>query len=181
MILWNVSSKKIEARYDGKVFEFAPNERKRILDLNIVNHLIFKLKSKGLAAIDEEERTPDNEKKSLIDALKERRRSLDFVVRNYRTMNKEREAQKLSAEAPSEAVIDAVEEIQEIDDQLKELLGDRLKKVEKYLNDNRSKEAQEEIENSEQLVETKGSFETEIREKRPGRPRKNAVSPAGNP
>jgi len=180
MILWNVASKKIEARCAGEVFEFAPNERKKIYNPDIVNHLIFKLRDKGLTAIDEENSGPEAEKKALIDGLKSRWKTLDRVVRNYRTMNKEREANKMTAEAPTEQVQEAAEEASDILEKLKTLEAERYQKIEKYLSDEKTKRAVSEIEESEKIVETKGSFETEIRAKRPGRPRKDAIPSPGN-
>ena len=46
MYLWNVASKAIEGRHDGRIFEFAPNERKRFF----VNS--YWAGSKGKGALD---------------------------------------------------------------------------------------------------------------------------------
>lgn len=174
MILWNVAAKKIEGKYDGRVFEFAPNERKRIMEPDVYNHLIFKLRTRGLVMLDESDQTQESEKKALISGLKERWKILDFVVRNYQTMNKARESQKLAAEAPSDTVMDAAEEAADILEKLKTLEGERYQKVNAYLDDPRAKKIAASIEETKDTVETKGPFETEIKGKRPGRPRKDA-------
>lgn len=172
MILWNVSSKKIEARFDGKVFEFAPNERKKLFNPDVYNHLMFKLRDKGLAILNEENITPEEEKKVLIAGLRARWKSVDKIVRSHRTMNRELERNKLGAEPPSEAVIDAVEECEEILEKLKKLEGERNAKIENYLNDARTQKAAEQIKDSEETVETEGAFKTKLTGRRPGRPKK---------
>lgn len=181
MIAWNTASKKIESRYDGKVFEFAPNERKRILDQDTYNHLFFKLKIYGLVLMDELDANPEAEKKALRDGLKARWKTVDSVVRSFRTMNKDRESMKLSADSPSETVMDAAEEAASILEQLKDLDGELFKKVESYLSDERSKKIAAEIEENQPNVETKGAFETEIVKKRTGRPKKDVAALTSNP
>lgn len=180
MILWNVAPKMIEARYDGRVFEFAPNERKRIIDNDVCNHLIFKLKAKGLVQIPED-CNADGEKKALIDALKARWKSLDWIVRNHRTMNKEREAHKQTAEAPSEAVVEAAEEAQEILNKLDALQGGRISKVNEYLEDGRTARVAQEISESEEAVETKGQFQTRLKGRRPAKAKTSVVPSTSNP
>jgi hypothetical protein len=179
MILWNIAPKMIEARYDGRVFEFAPNERKRIDNQDICNHLIFKLKAKGLVSVPEGI-DPEAEKKVLIEGLKERWRTLDRVVRNHRTMNKERESNKMTAEAPSEAVIEASEECVNLLEKIKELEGERMSKVDAYLNDDRTRQAQATIDGQEQTVETTGSFSTTVGAKGKKGKRTDAVSSPAN-
>lgn len=174
MFAWNTSAKKIEARYDGKVFEFAPNEQKRIHNQDIINHLYMKLEKYGLVLV-AEEAGDDEKKKALLDGIKKRWKMLDSKIRGYRTMNKEREAQKLSAEPPSQDVIDSAEEASELLEKIKQLDSAKMSKVDAYLNDNATKEAEKSIQDSEQTIETSGSFETKIGPKR-GRPRKDAAA-----
>lgn len=180
MILWNTSGKMIEGMHSGRVWEFAPNEQKKVHDPEVFNHLFFKLKSKGLVLLNEENLTDESKKKALIEGLKARWKSLDFVVRNYRTMNKDRESNKLAAEAPSETVMNCAEEAAEILETLKKLEGEKYKKVEAYLNDDRTKKMAENIADSEKTVETQGSFETKIAPKGSKKAQKSATPSTAN-
>jgi len=180
MYVWNTASKKIEARFDGRIFEFAPNERKNIHNPDAVNHLYMKLEKYGLVLLNDGF-SQEDEKKALTDGLKKRWKMLDAKVRGYRTMNKEREAQKMSAEPPSEDIMNCAEEATELLEKMKSLDSDKMKKVEAYLNDDARKDSAESIQNSEQTIQTSGSFETTIGPRRPGRPRKDAAALAGNP
>lgn len=174
MRIWNTASVKIEGRYDGKLFEFEPDQKQTVYDRDAYNHLFFKLEKYGIVLLPEDA-TKEEEKKLLIKGLKARWKTLDFIVRNYRTMNKDREAMKLASEAPSDTVMNSAEEAANLLERLKELEGEKYKKVEDYLNDDRTKKAAEAIAGSEQTVETKGSFETKVGGKRQG---KNAAASA---
>lgn len=171
MILWNTAAKMIEGQHAGKIFEFAPNERKKIYDPDVYNHLFFAMEKYGLVLLNLEF-TPDEEKKALIKGLKARWKTKDAIVRNYQAVNKAHKSKDMPETPPSDNVIDASEEASEILAQLRELEGDRLKKVESYLKDDKTQKAIKNIEESEEgVVITEGHFETKLKGDRPGRSR----------
>lgn len=139
MILWNTSKAEVESKFDGKITTFKGGEKKRVNDRVEGQHLLFKLEPRGVvelpdtddmfrAAWDSKELEP-----YLIKGLKARRKTLDFVVQNFRTKNKEREAQKLASEPPDDHVINCVKEIGAIDEVMKTLKADDYKLVDEYL------------------------------------------------
>lgn len=178
MICWNVCDSKIETRYDGQVFEFAPNETKRILNPDVYNHLFFKLKAKGLVLVDETKDNPEYRKGLLIEGLRSRWETLDRVVRNFRTMNMEYKLKGMGEESPSRVVTDCILEASKILKKLKELETEKFNIVEDYLKDDNTVQAAKLINESEEKVETVGVFETKVTGKRPGRPKRESVTPA---
>ena len=154
MILYNVSNQQIETRYDGKPYIFMPNEKKNFYDPNEINHLIYKLEDYGLVQM------PDgttDEKPFIIDGLRKRRKMLDFRVRNFRTMNKEREAAKLSPEPPSDLIIDTVDEIEVVDKRLKDMLADKFAKVDAFMKTQEFDDTTTKMNEQTPAVEIKGS------------------------
>lgn len=157
MILWNVSSKAIETRYDGRVYAFLPNERKNFYDPNEISHLNYKLEDYGLVSMPEGTSDVEIEKKFEIEGLRKRRRMLDFRVRNFRTMNKEREAAKLSPEPPSDLIIDTVDEIETVDSKLQSMLADKFAKVDAFMKTQEFGDTTEKMDNQTKEVLTVGS------------------------
>jgi hypothetical protein len=155
-ILWNVSSFQIETRYDGKPYIFTPNERKNFYDPNEINHLIYKLEDYGLIQMPDGT-TAAAEKPFLIEGLRKRRKMLDFRVRNFRTMNKEREAAKLSPEPPSDLIIETVDEIEVVDKRLKEMLADKFAKVDAFMKTQEFDDTTTKMNEQTPAVEIKGS------------------------
>jgi hypothetical protein len=154
VILWNISGETIDTKFDGQPYIFEPNGRKTVYDPIIVNHLIYKLEDFGLVSI------PDgtvDEKSFEVEGIRKRRGMLDFRVRNYRTMNKEREAAKLSPEPPSEIIIQTVDEIERLDSRLKELRASDFSKVEKYLKSQEAEDTVTKMEEQTSSLETDGT------------------------
>jgi hypothetical protein len=159
-ILWNTSKKRIEATYDALPHHFAPDEKK-ILSFNtdydkaLVNHMLFYLEMFGLVQLSERA-TSDEVKKGYIKGVKNRWRQMDYLCRNFRTMNKEREASKMSAELPSDTVFEAAREAKELLAELRTLEAEKFKAVDDYLNDPNPGKAQDLLDESDQRVEVSG-------------------------
>lgn len=142
MLLLNTSKKPIEAKFDGVITSFGPREKKRVDSRTQGDHILFKLQPYGLVELPDtvEFLTAKDDSKTvepyLIRGMRERRKMLDKVVQNFRTMNKEREAAKLAADIPGDYVIACVKEIKEIDELLKALKADDIKAVDDYLQSN---------------------------------------------
>lgn len=175
MILWNTSSKPIETRYDGKVYTFVPGERKSVYDPNELTHLVYKLEDYGLVSM-KEGISKEEERLFEIEGLRKRRRMLDFRVRNFRTMNKEREGAKLSPEPPSDLIIETVEEIEFVDNRLKSMLADKFAKVDAFMKTQEFDDTTEKMDAQTPVVETQGS-KSVIKK---GLGRLNAVSSESN-
>lgn len=153
MILWNPTFESIESKYDGKVYTFQADERKRIFEPWIYNHLMMKLQEKGLVLLPDEGITDDMIKTKRIDGLKARRKMHDRIVQNFTTLNKEREASKMSSERPSVAVINAVRNIKKINNVLDKISEKDFMEVEEYVGQNREKWAEDEIKTIDSRVE----------------------------
>jgi hypothetical protein len=175
MIMYNPTMSSIETRYDGKVYLFISGEKKSIYDPNEINHLIYKLEDQGLVSMAEGTK-PEEEKPFVIAGLRKRRHFLDFRVRNFCTMNKERESAKLSAEPPSDLIIDTVNEIEAIDLKMKELLAKDFAKVDAYMKTQEGVDTTEKMDAQTQSVEMSGS-KVSIKKGGP----KVHVSSSGNP
>lgn len=176
MVLWNTSKSTIETKFDGQPYIFAPGERKKIFDPVIVDHLIYKLEDYGLVSMADDFNS-EVEKKAKIQGLRNRRKMLDFRVRNFRTMNKEREAMKLTVEPPSDLIIESVNEIEVVDKELEGILQAEYAKVDSYLKTKEMEDTEEKIDDLEESVESSGS---NIGIRKRGRPKKNAVSSSRN-
>ena len=159
MILYNTSDRTIEARYDGKPYTFAPGEKKNFYDPSEINHLVYKLEDYGLVQM-MEGTSKEDEAKLFIEGLRKRRHLLDFRVRNYRTMNKERESNKLSPEPPSDLIIETVDEIEMIDAKLKSLLADKYSKVDSYMKTQEFENTEEKIQEQTKTLNVVGSKST---------------------
>jgi hypothetical protein len=156
MILWNVSSQPIQTKFDGRIHAFAPGERKALHEPVEINHIIYKLEDYGLVSMPEGT-TKEQEQKFEIEGLRKRRGLLDFRIRNFRTMNKEREAAKLSAEPPSDLIIETVDEINEIDEKLKSLMSDKFAKVDAFMKTQEFGDTIEKMDSQTKTIETSGS------------------------
>lgn len=141
MILWNTSRNTIESMYDGIPYRFTPGEKKKIFEPNIINHLIYKLEDYGLVQVSEEITKAEDLKKIEIQGLKNRQRCLDRIIRGWNTMNKEREAAKLSPAPPSDKLVEVCEELEEIEKKLLEASKDKIAIVNKHLNKDKEKES----------------------------------------
>jgi len=168
MLLWNTSKVLLVGRYDAKNYNFSAGEKKRLQVSNTtIDHLLTKLGNYGLVGIPDEilEMPAEEGKKALeqyrIKGMRNRRRMLDRVVRNFRTMNKAREAHKMSAEQPSDNVITCVEEIEEIDQALAHLKKDGIEKVNKYLDANKDEAADSKIDRLDRDITKDGKVSGE--------------------
>jgi hypothetical protein len=156
-ILWNTSKKQITVMYDGKNNYFAPDEKKSLpynmdYEKAYLNHLLFEGERFGLVELSEKAGVEDI-KKAYIKGVKARWRQMDFICRNYRTMNKEREAAKMSAELPSDYVAECAQEAKGLLSELKTLEAEKFKAVEDYLGDGETKKTQDLLDESERKVE----------------------------
>jgi len=157
VILWNTSKKKLEAMYDARPHYFAPDEKKQLSyntdwDKALVNHMLFYLEMFGLVQL-AENTTPADINKAYIKGVKNRWRQMDFMCRNFRAMNKEREANKMSSELPSDNVFEAAKEAKELLGELKKLEAEKFQAVDDYLNGDSGK-AQDLLDEGESKVET---------------------------
>jgi hypothetical protein len=176
-ILWNTSNKKIEGRYDGKFFPFAPKERKRIFDPNVIDVLQINMEPYGLVVLPDEA-TKADEDKAYLEGIKNRWKMCDWVVRNYKTMNIEREGGGVASKAPTkweeECALEAAEILKEIDS----IEQGRISAIDGYLKDSRTAQAQKEINQNPDEVVSDG-LKTEFKKR--GRPSKDAnLAPASN-
>ena len=76
-------------------------------------------------------------------------------------MNKEREAAKMSADLPSDIVVEAAAEAKELLAEIKKLEADKFAAVDSYLNDDTTKKTQDLLNESEHRVEV-SPLETEV-------------------
>lgn len=152
MLLLNTSTKTLETKFDGQLVIIKPGEKKILLDRVQAEHVLFKLMDYGLVEIPDRtevhEAAPDSELMApfYVKGLQMRRKYLNNVVQNFRTMNKEREAAKLSSEQPSDFIVECVKEIRDTDTKLAALRADDLSIVEKYLSTTESADAAVDIE-----------------------------------
>ena len=157
MILWNTSKHKFSGQYDSKFHHFAPDEKK-IFSFNtdwdkaLANHLLFQLECFGLVEISEKA-TGEDIKKAYTKGVKARWRQMDSLCRNFRTMNKEREAAKMSADLPSDIVVEAASEAKQLLAEIKTLEADKFAAVDSYLNDDTTKKTQDMLDDTEHRVE----------------------------
>lgn len=116
--LWNTSkTSRLETRFDGAVYEFLPNEKKSIYYQDIVNHLVYKLRDKGLVELPDDVK-PEEEKKQYIEGTKRRRHLLKDILVQYQTVNNERVAKNQGKIEPNELEVAAVKEIKFIEEEL---------------------------------------------------------------
>lgn len=160
MILWNTAKKKIEALYDARTHYFAPDEKKIFacnteFDRALVNHLIFHLEPLGLVAFDENA-SPEEVRAAYVKGVKNRWRQMDFLCRNFKEMNKEREANKMSSALPDDRIFEAAEEAKKLLAELRNLEAEKFKAVDDYLNDSQMEKAQELLSETESEVKTSG-------------------------
>jgi len=119
--LWNTSKvASLETRFDGNVYEFLPNEKKSIYYQDIVNHLVYKLRDKGLVELPDDVK-PEEEKKHYLSGIKRRRLVLKDILVQYQTVNNERVAKNQGRIEPNELEVAAVKEIRFIEKELGEL------------------------------------------------------------
>lgn len=186
MLLFNPTDSYIETKFDGQIQGFKPFQKRRVNDGHEGIHVIFKLAPYGLVEL-----TDDTEHASaeigdkildpfVIKGLKERRKTLTKVVLNFRTMNKEREAAKLSASQPEQNIIEAVKSIKSIDNTLKELNADDYNMVKDFLDDNESEEAQKGVDELDHSIDEDGKIvATKPKAKKKSSPKtKKAKQPA---
>ena len=177
MLLINVAKNTIESKFDGRFSIFKSGEKKRFLDKTEGAHILFKLTDYGLVEIPDTRQFEDAQlgddvlKPYVITGLKSRRLTLNRVIQNFRTMNKEREAAKLSSETPSEDVIRHVKEINDIDSVLNDLQADDLAIVDKFLSDSDEQKTAKAIENSQVTLDKVGVSGYKISHGKPGRPK----------
>ena len=157
-ILWNTSKHQITVMYDGKNNHFAPDEKKSLpynmdYEKAYVNHLIFEGERFGLVELSEKSTSQEDIKKAYTKGVKARWRQMDFLCRNFRTVNKEREAAKMSAELPSDIVVDAAEEAKELLAEIKTLEAKKFAAVDDYLNDGAVSKAQDLLDEADKKVE----------------------------
>jgi len=174
-VLWNTSDKNLETQFGGRFVYFAPGEKKSFGDReDVLNHVFFQLEKYGVTKL-KIDATPEESKKALLSGLKERHKMLRFVIEQFQAMNKAREAQKMAPEVPSEYVSDCVIEDQIILDKIKDIDGDKQKKVSEYFKNLEIKEKEiiSELDNDPKLnVSSTGASI----EKKLGRPRKEKVN-----
>lgn len=185
MRLWNISNEKLDGMYDGIPYSFQPKEKIDFYDKVIGAHLLMKLGLYGVIEIPEKEIDEQEIEKYELSGLRMRRKTLDDRVRNWRTMNKEREAAKLSPEPPSDLMIQTIKEIKQIDDRLAELLREDNDLVNSYLNQQESKDAEQKM--NELNMQISGDSLTHaltglttLATPKKGRPRKDAVHATQN-
>jgi hypothetical protein len=167
-ILWNTCNRPIEGKYDGKIFCFAPKERKKIYNKLIIDHLVVSMEMYGLVALGTPEGgddfTKDEEQKQYLIGLKNRWKYCDWVVRNWGAMNKEREGNKMSKAAPTAHEENCVLEAQEILEELNKLDGQKIDKLQAYLEDSKAAQAAKEMEKDPDELVTSG-LKTELKNK----------------
>lgn len=157
MLLWNTTQHEIESKFDGKISLFKPKEKKRFYDLVEGSHILLKLEPYGVVEIpDRDDLTEKILEPYLVKGLQSRLNTHNKVIQNFRTMNKEREAAKLSADMPSDDIVDKVKECNSIKDQLKALKADELSMVDKYLSETESEDAQRNIDDTFVRIEKDG-------------------------
>ena len=158
MILWNTSGKLVQGKFNGKVFTFQPDEndgcKRRIGEDVIVNHLYFKLCTYGIVKLPDDGITDELIKSERLKGIKARRKMLEGRLRNYRTMNKEREAAKLSPEQPTDIIIETCEELDQVDAILKTINKAAFESVDRRLNTLPEETAEDNINQRELKVET---------------------------
>lgn len=186
MLLLNTSQFEIETKFDGKVHTFAPFENKRINDGIEGSHVLFKLSMYGVIELPdtreyEEAKLGDKIlEEHLVKGMRSYRKTLNGVVMNYRTMNKEREAAKLSAEQPNDNIIESVKRIKAIDQELANLKADDYKLVEDYLGKGSTKQAEGDIKKLDRNVNEDGKLTGEANlAKKNGKPEKEKGSSTG--
>ena len=181
MILWNTCNRQIEGKYDGRIFVFAPKERKRLYDRVIIEHLSASMEMYGLVALGTkdggDEFTKEEEDKAYIQGVRNRWKYCDWIVRNWRAMNKEREAQKMSSAAPTKHEENCCLEAAEILEELNKIDGQKIDKMQAYLEDTKTAEAVKAMEENPDELETSG---LETRMPKRGRPRKNVDASAAD-
>lgn len=164
MLLLNTNPRTIETKFDGQIVIFKGGERKRLQDKAQADHVYFKLQPYGVIELPDdyahaEAKAEDPALKPFIIAgLKELRKTMNKVVQNFRTMNKEREAAKLSAEQPSETIIDCVKQIKWLDDKLAAMNADDYKMVDAYLSGSEEAAATEGIDALDRRVDADGKL-----------------------
>lgn len=141
-ILWNTCSKKIEGRFDGKFFYFAPDERKLVQDPYAASHLQIQMEAYGLVTLPEfPSKALEEEKK--IEGINNRWRWCDSIVRNWHAKNKERDSMKMAAELPNAAEADCALEAAELLKKLNELKSGQMDIMNAYLKDEKTQRAVE--------------------------------------
>lgn len=168
MLLLNTRAKKVEGMFDGRITEFEPFEMKRVDDRVEGAHLLLKLMPYGV--IDVKDTKLENEHlfmpttngvppavnpKLVPDftrGLRGLRSTLDGVVGQYRSMNKDREAAKMARELPSPYVVECVKELEAIDGFLKQANAADYELVERYMSSAPEQDASQAIEAAEPRV-----------------------------
>lgn len=178
-ILWNTCDRPIEGKYDGRIYTFAPKERRRLYDKLVVEHLAVSMEMYGLMVLGTkdggDEFTKDEEDKARLQGLKNRWKYCDWVVRNWRSMNKDREAQKMSAAPPTQHEENCCLEAAEILEELNRMDGKKIDKMQAYLEDSKTAQAVQAMEaNPDELV-TSG-LKAEFKQKG----KRNATTPASD-
>jgi hypothetical protein len=145
MRLFNASKQDLEAMYDGQIYNFGPCQSLDFYDKVTASHILMKLEPYGVVEMPEK----DLEEKAIetfeLKGLRRRWQTLDMRLREWRTMNKEREAGKLSAMQPTDLIIETCKELDEIEKRLEIIQKDDRDLVHRRLNEQATKEAQGEL------------------------------------
>lgn len=171
-ILWNTSSKELETQFNGRFVCFAPNEEKSFGDRDdVLNHVHMKLDRYGVVKI-KKNGTKEEKNKAILDGLKARHKTLRFVIEQFQSSNKAREAKMQSPEMPTDYVSECVVEDQAIMDKIKELEGYKANLVNDYFKNIEAKEKEIlEVTNTNEKVVVTASGAT-IEKRKAGRPPK---------
>lgn len=165
-VLWNVSKVKAEGRHDGKFYVFAPDERKIIRSDDVANFLVTQLEMYGIVSF-EENPTKEIELKAHVKGLRNRWKYCYGIVKNWQAQNKEREAGKLGAQAPTEVEENCAIEQKELLDQIDKLEGNKMTMMNEALADNRSAQALKAVQEQEETIKEDGVNLTMNRKGRP--------------
>ncbi len=172
-VLWNVCSKKVEGRYDGKFYVFAPGERKIIRNDDVANFLIVQLEMYGVVGY-EEAPTKEIENKAHVLGLRNRWKYCHGIVKNWETQNKEREAGKVGAASPTPLEEECAIEMAVLKKQIDELDQNRFSVMQEALKNSDSIKAAEIMKDSKDALEADG---VELKMNRKVRPQHVASSP----
>ena len=154
-VLWNVSKSKIEGRYNGAFYVWAPGERKIIRNDDAADFLVLQLEMYGITSF-EENPTKEIEHKAHVKGLRNRWKYCYGIVKNWQAQNKEREAGKLGAQAPTEVEESCALEQKELLDQIDMLEGNKMTAMNEALADHRAAKALKAVEEQEITVKDEG-------------------------
>lgn len=175
-ILWNTSSKELETQFNGRFVCFSPGEKKSFGDRDdVLNHVHMKLDRYGVVKL-RKNANEEETRKAILDGLKARHKTLRFVIEQFQASNKAREARQMSPEMPSDHVSECVLEDEAILEKIKELDGEKAKRVNDYFKniEKREKEILEVTNTNDKVVVT--ATGATIEKRKPGRPKKEVTN-----